>query len=67
MPCLQWEQWTDRLSVDHHYRSNVATWFQSLAGIGPTSTAYETLRVRPYSPTVAVNSQVPKDAQDTEL
>ncbi|MEU3781964.1 family 78 glycoside hydrolase catalytic domain [Streptomyces sp900129855] len=63
-----WEQWTDRLSVDHHYRSNVATWFyQGLAGIRPTSTAYETLRVRPYIPTAAVNSRVPKDTQDTDL
>ena len=42
-----WERWTDRLSGDHHYRSNVATCcHQSLAGIVPTSTAYETLRVR---------------------
>ncbi|MFC8430449.1 family 78 glycoside hydrolase catalytic domain [Streptomyces sp. NPDC057253] len=63
-----WEQWTDRLSVDHHYRSNVATWFyQSLAGIRPTSTAYETLRIRPYIPAAAVNSRVPKDVQDTDL
>jgi alpha-L-rhamnosidase len=63
-----WEQWADRLSVNHHYRSNVATWFyQSLAGIRPTSTAYETLRIRPYIPSVAVNSRVPKDTQDTDL
>ncbi|MFI9832307.1 family 78 glycoside hydrolase catalytic domain [Streptomyces sp. NPDC051913] len=63
-----WEQWTDRLSVNHHYRSNVATWFyQSLAGIRPTSTAYETLRVRPYIPAAAVNSRVPKDTQDMDL
>lgn len=63
-----WEQWTDRLSVDHHYRSNVATWFyQSLAGIRPTSTAYESLRIRPYNPAVAVNSRVPNDTQDTDL
>lgn len=63
-----WEQWTDRLSVDHHYRSNVATWFyQSLAGIMPTSTAYETLRVRPYVPSAAVNSRVPKNTEDTDL
>ncbi|MER6957952.1 family 78 glycoside hydrolase catalytic domain [Streptomyces sp. NPDC000618] len=63
-----WEQWTDRLSVNHHYRSNVATWFyQSLAGIRPTSTAYESLRIRPYIPAVAVNSLVPKDTQDTDL
>ncbi|MEU6142719.1 family 78 glycoside hydrolase catalytic domain [Streptomyces sp. NPDC047081] len=63
-----WEQWTDRLSVDHHYRSNVASWFyQSLAGIKPTSTAYETLRVRPYIPSVAVNSEVPKSVDDTDL
>ncbi|MFD9042149.1 family 78 glycoside hydrolase catalytic domain [Streptomyces bottropensis] len=63
-----WEQWTDRLSVNHHYRSNVATWFyQSLAGIRPTSTAYETLRIRPYIPSVAVNSRIPKDTQDTAL
>ncbi|MCW8383298.1 family 78 glycoside hydrolase catalytic domain [Streptomyces justiciae] len=63
-----WEQWTDRLSVNHHYRSNVATWFyQSLAGIRPTSTAYETLRVRPYIPAAAVNSRVPRDTQDTDL
>ncbi|WP_240512528.1 family 78 glycoside hydrolase catalytic domain [Streptomyces griseoruber] len=63
-----WEQWTDRLSVDHHYRSNVATWFyQSLAGIMPTSTAYATLRIRPYIPTVAVNSRVPKDTSDLDL
>ncbi|WP_340384615.1 hypothetical protein U5640_42875 [Streptomyces sp. SS7] len=41
-----WEQWTDRLSVDHHYRSNVATWFyQGLAGIMPTATAYAIERV----------------------
>ncbi|MEU5193385.1 family 78 glycoside hydrolase catalytic domain [Streptomyces scabiei] len=63
-----WEQWTDRLSVNHHYRSNVATWFyQSLAGIRPTSTAYETLRIRPYVPSVAVNSQVPTSVDDTDL
>ncbi|WP_240528812.1 family 78 glycoside hydrolase catalytic domain [Streptomyces humi] len=63
-----WEQWTDRLSVDHHYRSNVATWFyQSLAGIKPTSIAYETLRIRPYIPSAAVNSQVPKSVDDTDL
>ncbi|MEU6352933.1 family 78 glycoside hydrolase catalytic domain [Streptomyces sp. NPDC047072] len=63
-----WEQWTDRLSVDHHYRSNVATWFyQSLAGIKPTATAYETLRVRPYIPSVAVDSRVPKGVDDTDL
>ncbi|WP_309484595.1 family 78 glycoside hydrolase catalytic domain [Streptomyces himalayensis] len=63
-----WEQWNDRLSVNHHYRSNVATWFyQSLAGIKPTSTAYESLRIRPYIPSAAVNSRVPKDTQDTEL
>lgn len=63
-----WEQWTDRLSVDHHYRSNVATWFyQSLAGIRPTSTAYETLRVRPYIPAAAVNSRVPENTDDTDL
>ncbi|MFF8022052.1 family 78 glycoside hydrolase catalytic domain [Streptomyces sp. NPDC007896] len=63
-----WEQWTDRLSVDHHYRSNVATWFyQSLAGIKPTWTAYETLRIRPYIPSSAVNSRVPKGTEDTDL
>ncbi|MDW6065534.1 alpha-L-rhamnosidase C-terminal domain-containing protein [Streptomyces sp. FXJ1.4098] len=63
-----WEQWTDRLSVNHHYRSNVATWFyQSLAGIKPTATAYASLRIRPYIPSVAVNSRVPKDTQDTDL
>ncbi|MFF0160558.1 family 78 glycoside hydrolase catalytic domain [Streptomyces sp. NPDC005263] len=63
-----WEQWTDRLSVNHHYRSNVATWFyQSLAGIRPTSTAYETLRIRPYIPSAAVNSRVPKNTEDLDL
>ncbi|MEU6372499.1 family 78 glycoside hydrolase catalytic domain [Streptomyces sp. NPDC046909] len=63
-----WEQWTDRLSVNHHYRSNVATWFyQGLAGIRPTSTAYETLRIRPYIPAAAVNSRVPKNTEDTDL
>ncbi|MGW1560866.1 family 78 glycoside hydrolase catalytic domain [Streptomyces sp. NPDC002144] len=63
-----WEQWTDRLSVDHHYRSNVATWFyQSLAGIRPTSTAYETLRIRPYIPSAPVNSRVPTGVDDTDL
>ncbi|MGY0064274.1 family 78 glycoside hydrolase catalytic domain [Streptomyces sp. LZ34] len=63
-----WEQWTDRLSVNHHYRSNVATWFyQSLAGIKPTSTAYESLRIRPYIPVAAVNSRVPKNTDDTDL
>lgn len=63
-----WEQWTDRLSVDHHYRSNVATWFhQSPAGIKPTSTAHETLRVRPYIPSAAVNSKVPVSVDDTDL
>ncbi|WP_406491061.1 glycoside hydrolase family 78 protein [Streptomyces sp. NBC_01604] len=63
-----WEQWTDRLSVNHHYRSNVATWFyQGLAGIKPTSTAYESLRIRPYIPSAAVNSQVPKNPEDTDL
>lgn len=63
-----WEQWTDRLSVNHHYRSNVATWFhQSLAGIRPTSTAYETLRIRPYIPAAAVNSRVPNGTEDTDL
>jgi hypothetical protein len=29
--------------------------------------AYETLRIRPYIPAVAVDSRVPKDAQDTDL
>ncbi|BBC31473.1 Hydrolase [Streptomyces graminofaciens] len=63
-----WEQWTDRLSVNHHYRSNVATWFyQGLAGIKPTSTAYESLRIRPYIPSSPVNSRVPKDTQDIDL
>ncbi|WOX15351.1 family 78 glycoside hydrolase catalytic domain [Streptomyces sp. N50] len=63
-----WEQWADRLSVDHHYRSNVATWFyQSLAGIRPTATAYESLRIRPYIPTAAVNSRVPENTDDTDL
>ncbi|MER5221762.1 alpha-L-rhamnosidase C-terminal domain-containing protein [Streptomyces flaveus] len=63
-----WEQWTDRLSVNHHYRSNVATWFyQGLAGIKPTSTAYESLRIRPYVPSAAINSQVPKNTEDTDL
>ncbi|MBA2813363.1 family 78 glycoside hydrolase catalytic domain [Streptomyces sp. KM273126] len=63
-----WEQWTDRLSVNHHYRSNVATWFyQSLAGIRPTSTAYETLRIRPRIPSAAVNSRVPENTEDTDL
>ncbi|MFF5147584.1 family 78 glycoside hydrolase catalytic domain [Streptomyces sp. NPDC013157] len=63
-----WEQWTDRLSVDHHYRSNVATWFyQSLAGIKPTSTAYRTLRIRPYIPSTPVNSRVPENTDDTDL
>ncbi|UGQ11332.1 glycoside hydrolase family 78 protein [Yinghuangia sp. ASG 101] len=63
-----WEEWPDRLSVNHHYRSNVATWFyQSLAGIQPTSTAYESLRIRPYIPSAAVNSRVPKNTEDTDL
>ncbi|MFF3816703.1 family 78 glycoside hydrolase catalytic domain [Streptomyces bluensis] len=63
-----WEQWTDRLSVNHHYRSNVATWFyQGLAGIKPTSTAYETLRIRPFIPSAAVNSRVPENTEDTDL
>ncbi|AXG82023.1 hydrolase [Streptomyces paludis] len=63
-----WEQWTDRLSVNHHYRSNVATWFyQSLAGIKPTSTAYESLRIRPYIPVAAVNSRIPKNTEDIDL
>ncbi|WP_338682668.1 family 78 glycoside hydrolase catalytic domain [Streptomyces acidiscabies] len=63
-----WEQWTDRLSVNHHYRSNVATWFyQSLAGIRPTSTAYETLRIRPYIPSTPVNSRVPANVDDVDL
>lgn len=63
-----WEQWNDRLSVNHHYRSNVATWFyQGLAGIKPTSTAYETLRIRPYIPAVAVNSRIPKNTEETDL
>ncbi|MFM9493950.1 family 78 glycoside hydrolase catalytic domain [Streptomyces galilaeus] len=63
-----WEQWTDRLSVNHHYRSNVATWFyQGLAGIKPTSTAYETLRIRPYIPSAAVNSRVPANTDHTDL
>ncbi|MFI0088183.1 family 78 glycoside hydrolase catalytic domain [Streptomyces bobili] len=63
-----WEQWTDRLSVNHHYRSNVATWFyQGLAGIKPTSPAYESLRIRPYIPSAAVNSRVPANTDDTDL
>ena len=45
-----WENWTGG-SLNHHYRSNVATWFyQGLAGIQPTSPAYETVRVRPAYP-----------------
>ncbi|MGI3224209.1 alpha-L-rhamnosidase C-terminal domain-containing protein [Streptomyces sp. GTA36] len=45
----------------------MATWFyQSLAGIRPTATAYESLRIRPYMPEAAVNSRVPKDIQDTD-
>ncbi|MER6562033.1 family 78 glycoside hydrolase catalytic domain [Streptomyces sp. NPDC001027] len=70
-----WENWEvvvegARLegSVNHHYRSSVATWFyQGLAGIQPTSTAYETLRIRPYIPTIAVNSKVPASTTDTSL
>ncbi|WP_307839393.1 family 78 glycoside hydrolase catalytic domain [Streptomyces sp. MBT97] len=63
-----WEQWGERLSVNHHYRSTVATWFyQSLAGIRPTDIAYESLRIRPYVPSAAVNSRVPKDTHDTDL
>ncbi|MER6976810.1 family 78 glycoside hydrolase catalytic domain [Streptomyces carpinensis] len=62
-----WENWTGG-SLDHHYRSEVATWFyQSLAGIKPTSTAYETLRIRPYIPSVPVNSKVPTSTADPDL
>ncbi|NGN62590.1 family 78 glycoside hydrolase catalytic domain [Streptomyces sp. A7024] len=63
-----WESWTNSASVNHHYRSNVATWFyQSLAGIRPTEPAYAALRIRPYIPAVAVNSRVPKSPSDTDL
>jgi alpha-L-rhamnosidase len=62
-----WENWTGG-SLDHHYRSNVATWFyQGLAGIQPTSTAYETVRIRPHIPSVAVNAEVPTSPTDTNL
>ncbi|MFC9535984.1 family 78 glycoside hydrolase catalytic domain [Streptomyces sp. NPDC056975] len=62
-----WESWSGG-SLNHHYRSEVATWFyQSLAGIMPTSNAYETLRIRPFIPSVAVNSKVPASATDTDL
>jgi alpha-L-rhamnosidase len=56
-----WEMW-DRGSLNHHYRSNIATWFyQGLAGIRPTSEGYATLRIRPILPsTIAVPSGVPQ-------
>ncbi|MFE7331835.1 family 78 glycoside hydrolase catalytic domain [Streptomyces sp. NPDC057565] len=62
-----WESWSSG-SLNHHYRSLVSTWFyQSLAGIRPTSIAYETLRIRPYIPSVSVNSKVPTSTSDTDL
>ena len=62
-----WENWTGG-SLNHHYRSNVATWFyQGLAGIQPTSPAYATVRVRPRIPSVAVNAEVPTSVEDTDL
>ena len=62
-----WENWTGG-SLNHHYRSNVATWFyQGLAGIQPTSPAYETVRVRPHIPSAAVNAEVPASVDDTDL
>ncbi|MPY30267.1 Bacterial alpha-L-rhamnosidase [Streptomyces adustus] len=62
-----WESWSGG-SLNHHYRSLVATWFyQSLAGIRPTSDAYETVRIRPYIPSVPVNSRVPAATADTDL
>ncbi|MEV5518661.1 alpha-L-rhamnosidase C-terminal domain-containing protein, partial [Streptomyces flaveolus] len=46
----------------------MATWFyQRLAGIRPISTAYESLRIRPYIPRAPVNSRVLKDVKDTDL
>ncbi|MBK6017589.1 alpha-L-rhamnosidase C-terminal domain-containing protein [Streptomyces sp. MBT53] len=45
-----WEAWGGG-SLNHHYRSSVATWFyQELAGITPTSPGYATVRVRPRVP-----------------
>ncbi|MFE7392532.1 family 78 glycoside hydrolase catalytic domain [Streptomyces sp. NPDC057582] len=62
-----WENWTGG-SLNHHYRSEIATWFyQSLAGIKPTSVAYETLRICPFIPSVPVNSKVPTSTTDTDL
>ena len=62
-----WENWTGG-SLNHHYRSNVATWFyQGLAGIQPTSPAYQTVRVRPHVPSAAVNAEVPASVDDTDL
>ena len=62
-----WENWTGG-SLNHHYRSNVATWFyQGLAGIQPTSPAYATVRVRPHIPSVPVNAEVPASVDDTDL
>ncbi|MFJ6569065.1 alpha-L-rhamnosidase C-terminal domain-containing protein [Streptomyces sp. NPDC091292] len=62
-----WENWNGG-SLNHHYRSLVATWFyQGLAGIMPTSIAYETVRVRPFIPSAAVNSRIPASVTDTDL
>ncbi|MEU4227026.1 family 78 glycoside hydrolase catalytic domain [Nonomuraea sp. NPDC026600] len=63
-----WEAWTGG-SLNHHYRSNVATWFyQELAGITPTSPGYATVRVRPripmgddYSRTVPTSPEDPAE------
>ncbi len=62
-----WESWTGG-SLNHHYRSNVATWFyQGLAGITPTAPAYASVRIRPHVPQVAVNAEVPTSPEDTAL
>ncbi|HEU4348316.1 MAG TPA: family 78 glycoside hydrolase catalytic domain, partial [Actinoplanes sp.] len=60
-----WETWTG-VSVNHHYRSTVATWFyQGLAGIRPTSSGYATIRIRPIIPSpIAVPSGVPQRLGD---
>lgn len=43
-----WEQWTDRLPVNHHYRSNVATWFYQ--SLGKHQADLDRLRVAAHPP-----------------
>jgi alpha-L-rhamnosidase len=53
---------------DHHYMSQVLTWYyQDAGGIRPSSPGYRTVTVRPYVPTVPGTSEVPTSVNQTGL